>query len=40
VPAPLTGIVRRYLREGEQAGQAVAEISAINAELLARRELR
>jgi hypothetical protein len=40
VPAPLTGIVRRYLREGEQAGQVVAEISAINAELLARRELR
>jgi hypothetical protein len=25
-PAPLTGTVRRYLREGEQAGQVAAEI--------------
>jgi hypothetical protein len=39
VPAALTGAVRRYLRNGEQIEQAVAEISAINAELLARREL-
>src|SRR6266851_211496 len=39
VPAVLTGVVRRYLRNGEQIVQALAEISAINAELLARREL-
>jgi hypothetical protein len=39
VPAAFAEVVRRYLREGEQAGQVVAEISAINAELLARREL-
>ena len=39
VPAALAEVVRRYLREGEQAEQVVAEISAINAELLARREL-
>src|SRR5260221_10969161 len=39
VPAALTGVVRRYLRNGEQIVQALAEISAINAELLARREL-
>jgi len=39
VPAALTGAVRRYLRNGEQIVQALAEISAINAELLARREL-
>ncbi len=39
VPAALTGAVRRYLRNGEQIEQALAEISAINAELLARREL-
>jgi len=37
--AVLTGVVRRYLRNGEQIEQALAEISAINAELLARREL-
>ena len=38
-PAPaFAEVVRRYLREGEQAEQVVAEISAINAELLARRE--
>jgi hypothetical protein len=40
VPAGLAGVVRRYLHRGEQAGAALAEISAINAELLARRELR
>ena len=39
VPAAFAEVVRRYLREGEQAEQVVAEISAINAELLARREL-
>ncbi len=40
VPKSLAGVVRRYLRRGEQAGAVLAEISAINAELLARRELR
>ena len=35
----LAGVVRRYLHRGEQAEAALAEISAINAELLARREL-
>ena len=40
VPAALAGVVRRYLRRGEQAEAVLAEISAINAELLARRELR
>lgn len=39
VPAALAGVVRRYLHQGEQAEAALAEISAINAELLARREL-
>jgi len=39
VPAPLTEVVRRYLRRGEQVDAVLAEISAINAELLARREL-
>jgi hypothetical protein len=39
VPAALAGVVRRYLHRGEQAEAALAEISAINAELLARREL-
>src|ERR1700761_2445296 len=39
VPAALAGGVRGYLRRGEQAEAALAEISAINAELLARREL-
>ncbi|MGE5289648.1 MAG: DUF6788 family protein [Micromonosporaceae bacterium] len=39
VPAALAGVVHRYLRRGEQAEAALAEISAINAELLARREL-
>jgi hypothetical protein len=40
VPAALAGAVRRYLRRGEQVQAVLAEISAINAELLARRELR
>ena len=40
VPAVLAGVVRRYLRRGEQVQAVLAEISAINAELLARRELR
>ena len=40
VPAALAGVVRRYLRRGEQAEAVLAEISALNAELLARRELR
>ena len=40
VPAPLTGVVRRYLRNGEEIEHLLAEISAINAELLARRELQ
>ena len=39
VPASLSGVVRRYLRNGEEIEQLLAEISAINAELLARREL-
>ena len=33
------GMVRRYLHNGEEIEQLLAEISAINAELLARREL-
>ena len=40
VPAALAEVVRRYLRRGEQAEAVLAEISAINAELLARRELQ
>jgi hypothetical protein len=40
VPAALAGVVRRYLSRGEQAEAVLAEISAINAELLARRELQ
>jgi hypothetical protein len=39
VPAALTGLVRRYLRRQEEIDAALGEISAINAELLARREL-
>ena len=39
VPASLAGVVRRYLRNGQEIEQLLAEISAINAELLARREL-
>ena len=40
VPAALAGVVRRYLQRGEHVEAVLAEISAINAELLARRELR
>jgi hypothetical protein len=40
VPAGLAQVVRRCLRRGEQAEAVLAEISAINAELLARRELQ
>jgi len=40
VPAPLAQVVRSYLRRGEHVEAVLAEISAINAELLARRELR
>jgi hypothetical protein len=39
VPAGLVETVRGYLRRGEQVEAVLAEISAINAELLARREL-
>jgi hypothetical protein len=39
VPAPVAGVVRRYLRRGAEIEAVLAEISAINAELLARREL-
>ena len=39
VPAPVAGAVRRYLRRGAEVEAVLAEISAINAELLARREL-
>jgi hypothetical protein len=39
VPAPLTEVVRRYLQRGGEIEAVLAEISAINAELLARREL-
>jgi hypothetical protein len=40
VPAALAEVVHRYLRTGDEVVAVVAEISAINAELLARRELR
>ena len=40
VPAGLAQVVRRCLGRGEQAEAVLAEISAINAELLARRELQ
>lgn len=40
VPAALVEVVRGYLRRGEQAEAVLAQISAVNAELLARRELR
>ena len=40
VPGPLVAAVRAWLARGDQMRVAVAEISAINAELLARRELR
>jgi hypothetical protein len=39
VPAALAQAVRRYLRRGTEVEAVLAEISAINAELLARREL-
>jgi hypothetical protein len=39
VPAALVQVVRRYLRRGADVEAVLAEISAINAELLARREL-
>jgi len=39
VPANLVATVRARLARGEQAEAALAQISAINAELLARREL-
>jgi len=39
VPASLAGVVRRYLQRGAEAEAVLAEISAVNAELLARREL-
>ena len=39
VPAPLVEVVRSWLRRGEQVQAVLVGISAINAELLARREL-
>ena len=39
VPAALVEVVQRYLRRHEEIDAVLAEISAINAELLARREL-
>jgi hypothetical protein len=39
VPSGLVDAVRSRLRRGEQVEAVLAEISAINAELLARREL-
>jgi hypothetical protein len=39
VPAELVAAVRARLRRGEQVQAVLGEISAINAELLARREL-
>src|SRR5258708_554747 len=38
VPASLAGVVARYLRNGEEIERLLAEISAINAQLLAPRE--
>ncbi len=40
VPAALAAVVRRYLQRGAAVEAVLAEISAINAELLARRDLR
>jgi hypothetical protein len=40
VPAALAEVVRRYLQRGAEVKAVLAEISAVNAELLARRELR
>lgn len=39
VPAALADAVRRFLRRGTEVEAVLAEISAVNAELLARREL-
>ena len=39
VPASLADAVRRFLRRGTEVETVLAEISAVNAELLARREL-
>jgi hypothetical protein len=39
VPSGLAEAVRRYLQRGAAAEAVLAEISAVNAELLARREL-
>ena len=39
VPAAMAPVVTAYLSRGEQVEAALAEISAINVELLARREL-
>jgi hypothetical protein len=39
VPAALADAVRRCLRRGTEVETVLAEISAVNAELLARREL-
>src|SRR6202453_1458293 len=40
VPAALADAVRRFLRRGTEVETVLAEISAVNAELLARRELQ
>ena len=40
VPAALAGAVRRCLGRGTEVEAVLAEISAVNVELLARRELR
>ena len=40
VPSALVDVVGRYLHRHDEIEAALAEISAINAELLARRELR
>lgn len=40
VPVPLVEVVAGYLRRGEQVEAVLAEISAINVELLARRKLK
>jgi hypothetical protein len=39
VPAALADVARRYLQRGAEVEAVLAEISAINAELLGRREL-
>ncbi len=40
VPAAWTEVVGRYLHRGAEVDAVLAEISAVNAELLTRRELR